>query len=251
MCLLISYFNAVSALDKGDNVLSFGVGAGIITPPTDNGETLANFHGKLAYEHGLVDGILGGKFSFGIGLAAINMISQKTDGVVVGSYDYEYNVYTFSKKNKTGKNQTVRRNGEGYADADRYRDDVSLMLQLSLHYNVSDKLDTYLTIGGGGSIIIPIFANPRNGHNIGKMSKNDYDERLDMGIQYSFDDFKHVKWDGGETEFAPSASAFIGARYFFSSHWAAQVEAGLVGWNIKKSLGQAYNLGSIGVSYKF
>lgn len=253
ICLLFCS-SIAQALDKGDNVVSLGLGAGIIVSP-DGKESKMDYHGKLAFEHGIADGLFGGKFSLGIGVSAINSITEKAEGTVIGTYDYSYHWVKY-ERNKYGSNKYLesgdkQRTGQGTADADSYRDDVSLMLQLSLHYNVSDKLDTYLSIGGGGCAIIPVFANIHNEKGFAKMDHDEYDARLGWGMQYSFNDLDHVKWDGGDTKFAPSASAFIGARYYFSSHWAAQIEAGLVGMNIKKSFGHVYNLGSIGVCYKF
>lgn len=239
-------------LVKGDNIASLGGGVGI---DAYEAEAKITWTQKLVYERIIMDNLFNGKFALGVGLTAGNAYGGKFEGMVAGTYDYYYTV-TWLKAGRGGnpvfdRQEQHHREGQGTAEADCARDDISLQLNATLHYNLSDRCDLYFTIGAGAVMLKPLYSNYRNTKGMGEYSSDHFYDRLGWGSRYSYNDLDHVKWIGGKTKFAASVSAFIGGRYWFNNRWAAQLEAGLLNFHIKKSYGHGYHFASIGASYKF
>ena len=239
--------------EKGSVVVSAqGIG-GIMDTPDDN---KLGYGGRLSVEFSVADNLFNGKGSFGIGLVASDLYGGTYESMNVGSYDYQYTVTTYVKRNsmiETSHDQMKRKN-KGTAECDVNRNDATLMATLALHIEFAEHLDTYLMLGGGATYCTRSFSNYRNTFNFervdhieSKPSVNGYKVPV---LSYSYDDFKHVKWEGFDPKFFPAAMGVIGARYYFTDHFAVNAEAGLSTFTIKKNL-NAMTFGGVGVSFKF
>lgn len=250
MLMLSVMISNGQTFDKGDYVLNVGVGVGTVKN-LPNIERQTTFTQKLSMEWCVVDK-LGERGSLGIGFAVNNGYGGKYSTALVGEYDYEYILTTRVQNLNGGYNydrREIEREGFGSANADLSRNDLSLLFTTSFHYQMGKKLDTYLTLGVGATGIIDVVSNVRNELGFSSASSSLTDDA--MSASYKYDDLKHVEWIGVGATVQPAIAAYVGARYYFTDHFAANIEAGLLNATLSKKYGFGYNHLAVGLSYKF
>lgn len=242
--------------EKGDKVASLGVGVGSVKN-VPNPDESATFTQKLSMEWCIVDNLMD-KGSIGLGFAINNGYGGAFESKIAGKYDYSY-VSTRRRRYKNDHNrwqydyfsQTVDRKGIGIADADLNRNDLTAMFTASFHYQFIDKLDTYFTLGLGVTSMFHLSGNYRNEEGFQSKSSSYSDEET-ISFLYSFNDLDHVEWqEGSGTILRPAMAVHVGARYYFTENWAANMEVGLLNATFSDKYGSGYNVFSIGASYKF
>ena len=244
---------------KGDKVVSLDGSLGLFDV---GNEMKLGYGGRVAFEYGIADGLFGGKGAIGIGLVGADLYGGKSEGANTCTYDYTYESITYSREQSSSsarytivsRKGTHHREGNGASECDVKRNDATLMATVSLHFQFVDKLDTYLMVGGGATYRNYFFSNYHNSVGMEKVDHfrpsptvGNYDGPV---VSYSYDDFAHAKWEGADSKFYPAVCASIGARYYFTKNWAANVEVGLNTLTIKKEI-NAYTIGSIGACYRF
>lgn len=244
---------------SGDKVASLGVGVGVVKN-IPNPDQSATFTQKLSMEWCVKDGLFE-KGSIGIGFAINNGYGGAYETEIAGKYDYSYTVEKY-KHYKNDRNRwvtelydvdVVKRKGYGTADADLNRNDLTAMFTASFHYQFLDKLDTYFTLGVGVTTIFHLTGNIHNENEFESKSDtpNFTNNKTDYDFKYSFNDLDHVKWQGLGTILRPAMAVHVGARYYFTENWAANMEVGLLNATFSDKYGSGYNVFSVGASYKF
>lgn len=257
-----SIYSFAQTFASGDKIVSASIGAGTIKfRPVENGAT---FIQRVSMEWCVKDKLLDNNAAIGIGVILDNSYGGKYTGRVFGTYDYTYDRYRHTKggmvngtryTSSVEKVNTSQRFGGGYADADMARDDLKALMSASFHYQPIKNLDTYATMGLGLGIICHTQGNYRNGDEdievknyVGNTFMLGGLERYDT---YSYNDYDHIEWsDKPDTKVAFSFAFFIGARYYFTPKWAANMELGLLSSVLRKSYGHGFDIFAVGVSYK-
>lgn len=246
---------------KGEFIGNLGIGVGV---NAGNGVSGATFTQKAGFEYALHN--FSEKMTLGIGFTAANSYGGRRNTKVAGVYDYEYTIHTQSHVrdytvfrrvvyNDKNYNTIKRRQGVGMADATFSADDIKLMPTISFHYQVMPSLDLYATIGAGVAIMNGILSNMHN--YVGFKSDSDNGRRKSLGGDswisdtYSYDDKDHATFEGGYTKVGGAFAVNVGARYFFSKHWAAFSEFGITAVSIKSDYPKSWDLFNVGATYKF
>ena len=243
--------------EKGDKVASLGVGVGSVKN-VPNPDKSATFTQKLSMEWCIVDNLMD-KGSIGLGFAINNGYGGAYESKMLGTYDYSYVVQTQRREKHDRYNRYYyvydsyiqNRNGMGVADVDLNRNDLTALFMASFHYQFIDKLDTYFTLGLGVTSMFHLSGNYRNEEGFEAAFKV-HDPDKDYSVSYSYNDLDHVEWqDGLGTILRPAMAVHVGARYYFTENWAANMEVGLLNATFSDKYGSGYNVFSIGASYKF
>lgn len=210
--------------------------------------------------------IAGKPFSLGVGFQIDNAYGGSYSSLVAGSYDYRYTVYTTRHTTNHGRpvtttdSYTQHRKGAGFATCDVARDNFDLMPTVSLHGQITDRLDLYVNFGLGVGVMNNMLSNYENAEVIingikvdGFQEANHYKENEAGSVRYSYNDIDHAKWnkDPYKSKAVFACSFFLGARYFISSDWAVNAQLGLVSADVSKDYGNTYNVFSVGASYSF
>jgi len=274
---------AQDTFSQGDMAISLGIGTGVVNnqPDSKNPKNRGTFNQKLSFEWCLKSGLINDKASIGLGVALNNSYggSHKWTGTGIYDYDYNYTVITHSKNHnrwvQSTDTQQMHRSGIGTADYTLWREDISLLLTASFHYEFIDNLDTYVTVGVGPGIVTRHKSGFHNEQGFSK--RNDRSGSFDKNSNrtqkefiISYNDLDHVKWDDGLKDVTACAAmtSMIGARYYFNSNWAVNLELGLVNGifggsrtseievlgnktNMSMNYGDNYGVLNIGVTYKF
>lgn len=258
-----SAFTPADPIEKGARIADAGIGVGAIT--NSGGPDKAMFTQRIAFEYIIKDDlrIFGQPFSIGVGLAIDNGVSGKTDRVqIIGNYDYSYNSvnYGWRRDPTTGlrttvsEKETIERKGYGTAYTRFRRDDISFLPQASLHCSPIDRLDTYLNIGIGVAVLnhFSTGLTDLKGFSEKSFSQTMKNDNEDVTTAYSFNDLDHTQWEGRRATEASFAMAVnIGARYWITPRWAANIQAGMVSGALRNGWDNSYNFLSVGASLKF
>lgn len=250
---------------KGDMVvdLDLGVGAAQIINSEYNyngdlvsdKQTKPTFTQKLGFEVGVLD--LSDVSSLGFGVNINNACGARHSQYIGGAYDYSYTLTTY-EKNMGGEWRAVERtkihrNGDANALAKATLNDFNVMFKVAYHHQFVDKLDTYGAFGFGVAARKTTFGSLSNITGVYSGS-GEYEPGIDGNqdklYSYSFNDEKHVKWNGSSLQGAIALGLYVGARYYLTENWAVNCEFGLNSVSFKKNLND-FNILSLGASYKF
>ncbi len=249
-CILAS--NAQQTSEINTNVMDgltidAGIGAGSVYT-----KSKAMFTQRIGAEWNMLPTFLTDGVSLSVGFYINNNCGGGYDTRTVGTYDYYYKIY--SKSNRTGQTTSTdhRRQGYGTADVRLSRDDISFMPTASLRYQITNKLEAYLSLGMGLSIMNTYTGKVSNATGFESdnvINKSDYGA---VALTYKYNDLDHVKWaDLTWTKASFAVATYIGARYFITDNWGINAQLGLISANVRKSVGNSYNVFSIGASYRF
>lgn len=249
----------------GDMVGDIGIGVGVANSFDQKGSKFPNwtfdkankatFTQKIAFEYGVANI---GSSVLGVGFLIDNAYGAGYTGIAYGTYDYNYSstVWRYTTNHNryvwsSGEPTIHNRKGAGYAKASMNLENVDVMLKASLHHEFIDNLDTYLTIGAGVSVYKWLIS-PDESVSTGLSKRNETLDRNDKHTQvvFNYNDFDHVKWNGGKAKAHFSMAAFVGARYYITPTWAVNAELGLTSASFKKNQ-NTFNIFSLGASYKF
>lgn len=244
---------------KGDKKADLTIGVGTIKFDKNR----ATFDQHLTMEWGIAS-ILN-DVTVGLGFAINNMYGATYDGHTMGTYDYSYTSHTYGKKwnysqQKWEKmDETVKHKRQGYGEADMKvsREDIDALLIASLHYSPISNLDAYVRVGLGVGVMNVIYSSYTNLK--GFSDKNERSEHksqfLETTTVYSYNDLDHVKWAGKpHAKLVPSMAAYVGATYYFTPNWGADMQIGIIDANFKgtkKGYPNSFGAFAVGVSYKF
>ncbi len=115
------------------------------------------------------------------------------------------------------------------------RDDISFVPTATLHYDLTDRIDTYGAVGVGIAVM-------------NHSSAVAYSDEFPGGIYADEGLFCHTS---GRSSAAFAMSLYAGMRYYFTDSWAVEAQVGLINAAIKKSYGNSYNFLTIGAAYSF
>lgn len=215
---------------KGDKIASLSIGVG-------TGTANASFGQQLSMEWCIAGGWIDNRASLGLGFAIDNSLCGTYDRTLTGSYDYTYEQLTYNSNIpdymdlKSFYRTTHTRSGKGSTSAHISQDNLAAMAICSFHFQFIDRLDVYATVGIGIGFNFRSFDYYNSeGFHTANVDKT-YGTRPKMRNVYSYDDFKHAKWDENISEFGlcPAASTLVGARWYFTDRFAAQMEVGMIG----------------------
>ncbi len=239
----------ISAMNKDiKNGLTIDVGIGV-------GSVYSNpkgmFTQRIGAEWNILPRFLANDISMAVGFYVNNNYGGGIDVHTVGTYDYSYTVFSNSDIYGVTSNR-YRRQGSGSADVRVRRDDISFLPTVSLRYHCTDKLEAYISLGVGLSLMNSMTGSYINSTGFSSANVVNQPNSGTASLTYNYNDLDHVKWsDTSWTKASPAVSAYLGARYFFTEHWGINAQLGLISANIKKSVGNSYNVFSIGASYRF
>lgn len=244
---------------KGEFLGNVGLGVGTHRLNGVGGPT---FTQKASFEYGICN--FGKKMSLGIGFTIANSYGDKRNGVLAGVYDYKVStiMYSYVKKGRVWREQsyagaTIHRKGFGTKDVRIASDDIKLFPMVSFHYQVLPSLELFASLGGGVSIINQVVSDgdfTRGFEKKTKLKKIDTSiKRTQYSLTYSYNDLDHAVFDDDEykTKVGGAFSFYVGARYFFSKHWAILSEFGITAVSIKTDYPKSWDLFNIGATYKF
>lgn len=258
-CISMNLF-AQSPFEVGDKKIDFTIGVGTINFSDKN---RATFDQHLTMEWGIAN--VCDKFTVGLGFAVNNMYGATFQGHTIGTYDYSYSIHTYGKKwnyssdkwERMDETTKSKRQGFGEADMNVSREDVDALLVASLHCSPIKNLDTYVRLGVGVGVMNVIYSKYTNLKGFTKKNES-YEHSskyLETTTTYSYDDLAHAKWvDKPKSKVVPSMAAYIGATYYFSPNWGADLQIGLINANFKgakKGYPNSFGVFALGVSYKF
>lgn len=227
--------------------IDVGIGAGSVYT-----NSKAMFTQRIGAEWNILPTFLTDGVSLAVGFYINNNCGGGYDTRTVGTYDYYYKIY--SKSNRTGQTTSTNQHRQGYGTADvrLSRDDISFLPTASLRYQITDKLEAYLSFGMGLSIMNAYTGEVSNATGFDKanvVNKSDYGA---VALTYKYDDLEHVKWANLTwTKASFSVATYIGARYFFTDNWGVNAQIGLISANVRRSVGNSYNVFSVGATYRF
>lgn len=256
-CLAISFLSLTMSAQGTDwsRVANASVGVGVVSYEEKSPST---FTQQVGMQWKIKNDLLIKDLSLSVGFAVNNSYGGKMPMNLSGAYDYEYISYVKVESPRTGvsyNNSTVRRIGSGKGTANLMREDLSIMPTVSLNYVVMPRLEVYATFGIGVGMMHQMFKDLKAVSGFEKDS--DYQVKTLNGTKrtfyYSYNDLDHVNWgeDALSTEACLAISFYAGARYWLTDRWSANANVGLVSANIKESMGNSYNVFSIGASYSF
>ena len=229
---------------KGEFIGNLGVGVGV---RAKDGQRGATFTQKGSFEYGLHQ--FGEKGLLSIGFAIANSYGNREDKTLLGTYDYEYEISHASTVRRGRVRGTGHRKGYGTKDVTLGYDDIKLFPTATFHYNLISNLDLFATIGAGLSIMNCIESDGRNYSGFEAKSKNNIGS---LDGAYSYDDKKHAIFEKAEyTKVGGAFALNIGARYYFSQHWAVFSEFGITAVSLKKKYPRSWDLFNVGCTYKF
>lgn len=227
-------------------IIDAGIGVGSVYS-----DSKAMFTQRVGAEWNILPEFLADGVSLAVGFYINNSYGGGRDVRTIGTYSYDYTLY--SKSDRLGTTSTKQhREGYGTADVNMRRDDISLLPTVSLRYRCTDNLEAYLSFGLGMSIMNGVtggYSNPDGFSSADVVNKSDYGA---VALTYKYNDLDHVKWANGNwTKASFAVSTYIGARYFFTENWGVNAQIGLIAANVRKSYGNSYNVFSVGASYRF
>lgn len=242
---------------KGEFIGNLGIGVGV---NAGNGVSGATFTQKVGFEYAVCN--FGKKMTLGIGFTAANSYGGRHDAVVAGTYNYSYNIIAYTYERVTSNawrtrtsSKTGKREGFGTATATYAYDDLKLLPMVSFHYQVLPALEIFASVGGGVSIMNGLMSELRNYQGFESKTKTAQIHRdiktYQYSLSYSYDDKAHAKFDGEYTKVGGAFAVNIGARYYFSEHWAAFSEFGITAVSIKTDYPKSWDLFNVGATYKF
>jgi len=242
---------------KGEFIGNLGIGVGV---NAGNGVSGATFTQKVGFEYAVCN--FGKKMTLGIGFTAANSYGGRHDAVVAGTYNYSYNItaYTYERGSSgrwgtSTSSLTGKRKGFGTATATCAYDDLKLLPMVSFHYQVLPALEIFASVGGGVSIMNGLVSDLRNYQGFESKTKTAQIHRdiktYQYSLSYSYDDKAHAKFDGGYTKVGGAFAVNVGARYYFSEHWAVFSEFGITAVSIKTDYPKSWDLFNVGATYKF
>lgn len=232
---------------KGDKVANLNIGLGSL-----NGSFA--FGQQLSMEWCVVDGLIGNRASLGVGFAINNNALGKYTTYMSGHYDYTYTTTTYSSRYNKTYTGTQRREGYGRCNAVVTQDNISAMATCSFHFQFTNKLECYALVGFGVGANFNIF----DYYNVRGLEEKNHDNTFQNGsyetrVVYSYNDFDHVVWESGIKKASAcfAVSSLVGARYYFSPQWGAQMELGMIGGTFNRQTTSGCTVWSIGISHKF
>lgn len=229
---------------KGDIVANVGLGVGTLSGSSTFGQ-------QIGMEWCIVDGWLDKRASLGIGFSIDNSAFGKYTEFKYGTFNYQYPIYGPSINSNREiweiKNYGTR-NGIGSTWCDVTQDNLAFLVTGSFHFQFIDRLDTYGSIGLGFGL------NFRSFRYYGENGFESESNLTSNFRRWSYNDLDHVVWSDGSQDAKTGAcfamSVLIGARYYFTEHFAANVELGMIGGCLT-SRGMGSTILGFGVSYKF
>lgn len=239
---------AAQEFGKGDRLLDFSVGVGVI-PGKE--KSLMSFDQHFGMEWGI--GQIRDQVTVGLGFTVNNTFAPGADGTISGTYDYYYNQYINSAVIDYNKWNQVHREGSGTAETKVRREDINAQITVSFHYSPVSRLDIYTKFGVGVGVMNYLYGKTRNEKGF---TAKTVDKTVGTGSHYiySFNDLDHARWDKMKSKVVPAVSAFVGATYYLSDRWGVEAQVGLLSANIKdedKGYPNSYSFFSVGASYKF
>lgn len=237
---------AAQEFAQGDRRIDLTIGVGVIG---GDGNSVTTFDQHFGMEWGV--GRIADQVTVGLGFSINNTYGSLGDAQLVGTYDYYYDDYVYSK----GQTYYDRKHREGFgtADAKISREDINAQITVSFHYSPLPKLDIYTQFGVGAGVMNYVIGNLRNEDGF---SEKTVDKTISSGTRYvySYNDLDHVEWQSQKSKVVPAFSAFAGATYYFNDRWGVDAQVGLLSANIKdkdKGYPNSYGVFAVGVSYKF
>lgn len=187
---------------KGDIIVDAALGLGSVAHSGEDAR--AQFTQRAAVEWCVTDKLFGkSEMALGIGLAFNNQFG----GTVHAGEDY----------------------------SSMTRDDFSFVPTATLHYELTDRIDTYGAVGVGVAVLHRSNAECFPNYYLGA---NEWSNEL-YGYTY------------GSSSAAFAMSLYAGMRYYFTDSWAVQAQSDMAKAAIKKSYGNSYNFLTIGAAYRF
>lgn len=250
------------SFSEGDIQVGLTIGAGTVAY---DDKSRGTFDQHLTVDYG-VTSFADDRLTLSIGGALNNAYGGSFDTPLFGTYDYTFkkteithswNSSTNSWADPRNESKKERRKGNGTAEGRASREDVSLLFTVGLHLAAADKLDVYAQVGAGFGFMNHVFGKYDN---LVGFEEADVDtEKTTPGeskvrTSYKFDDLSHVKWQGYKTKFVPSLAAYVGVTYYFTEHFGATTQLGLIGSNLhlsKNGYADSYSIWSIGAVFKF
>lgn len=245
---------------EGDKKIDFTIGVGTIDYTDKN---RATFDQHFTMEWGVAE--FGDGFTVGAGFAVNNMYGGMFEGSDTGSYDYSYRLSDYGTvidpatglQTSYDNSRNEQRQGTGWAECHVAREDVDFLGIVSLHYSPMEKLDTYARLGLGFGVMNYIYSNYHNQQNFD--SADFYEHNVtgtsDSYIKYSYNDLDHVRWDKSlGAKVVPSFSLYLGATYYLTDNWGADLQLGLINANFRgrqQGYPNSYGVFAVGVSYLF
>lgn len=271
LSLLVFVFGtSAQSFKKGDMVLDLGVGMGLVNVSNDyydsrdalksSDQDKITFTQKLGFEvcaHEFND-----KWSLGVGFSFDNSTLGTHKKYVSGAYDYSYSVITYSKpygSNRWSKTfDTRKRQGSGNALAKTTIIDYNVMGKVAFHRSFGEHWDTYAALGMGVAYVKSLYSDYTNTSGFGKYTQT-FNGTGTYGSSYSYNDLEHVVWEQGSSAQGRFVIAgYIGARYFITSHFGIEAEAGLTSLSLQKVKSDKkdkwyndYSLVNVGAVFKF
>ena len=229
---------------KGDVIANVGLGIGSIAGSTTFGQ-------QIGMEWCIVDGWINNRASLGIGFSVANSAFGKYTNFKYGTYNYRYPIYgpSISSNREVWEIKNYgNRSGIGSTWCDVTQDNLAFLAIGSCHFQFIDRLDTYGSVGLGFGL------NFRSFRYYGAKGFESDNNMTSNIRRWSYNDLDHVVWSDGSQDKKTGAcfamSFLIGARYYFTEHFAANVELGMIG-GCFPSQGAGCSILGFGVSYKF
>lgn len=260
MALAMTSPAAAQTVSRGDILVDAGIGIGVLK----SGDNHTMFTQRIAAEYIIKDDLqlFGRNFAVGAGLSVTNGYCGLGNGVVMGIYDYDYYVYRYGWQVVEGRRQVidevhaVNRAGGGEAVAPFKRDDLTFLPQATLHYEPMTGLDVYVGVGIGLGLAnswtgtkTAITSGDFGSDNIYQTTQNN---TQNIVVKAAYNDMDHAEWkDGCGTNATFAMAVYAGARYWLTDKFAANMQVGMLGGAIKKSIGSSYDLFSVGLTYRF
>lgn len=222
---------------KGEMTLDAGIGVGIV----DYNDAKATFTQRVGAEWVVAPELFNNsRLNLALGFYINNAYGGKLDWTVVGQYNYTYQTsrQTINSHNRPQTSYiSHKRSGVGVGATTQSREDLSMLPTISFRYEITDRLEGYLSIGAGVGIMHTIIGG---------------DVKPVFGLSSSeyYNDMDHVVWeDNSVTKVTAALATYIGARYRVGDNWGLNAQFGLVSGNLKKSMAHSFNLFSVGASW--
>lgn len=250
------------SFSEGDIQVGLTIGAGTVAYVD---KSAATFDQHFTFDYG-VKSFADDRLTLAIGGAINNAYGGSFDELVKGNYKYSYKhsviTYSWNSSSKrwvdpTDESKNITREGFGTADSRVSREDLNIMATVGLHFAAVDKLDVYAQLGVGFGVMMHVFGKYENLSNFYEEDVFRDDEIAGykrIKQSYKYNDLDHVKWQGYKTKFVPSLAAYVGATYYFTEHFGATTQLGLIGSNLhvsKKGYADSYSIWSVGAVFKF
>lgn len=212
----------------------------------------ATFTQRLGVEFGVWN--ITDKSTLGIGFDITNSIGS-TRHYISGTYDYSYVATAYNRGDNNlwtlSNTQNINREGVGTSVANASIADISFMIRVAYHREFIDNLDTYAGLGFGLACTKYSYSNYDHKEGFSRRTETlDQNYTGPVQLVYSYDDFDHVEWEKSNAMARFAFAAYIGARYYFNSHWAVNAEIGLPSVSFSAT-SPHYSIFTVGASYKF